>query len=72
MRGIDMSSRTTSGCSSAVASTPALAVGGLADDLDRRVVGQRRAHQRPEALGVVAQQNTDRIGGSHVLHIIGW
>jgi hypothetical protein len=48
------------------------AVGGLADDLDRRILGQRRAHQRPEALGVVAQQDTDRKGGSHVLHIIGW
>ena len=51
---------------------PGDAVGGLADDLDPRVVGQRDAHQRAEALRVVAEQHPYAIGGGHVSPIIGW
>ena len=48
--GIERSSRTTSGCSSVGLADALVAVGGLADDLDARLVLQRVAHQGAERL----------------------
>ena len=55
-----MSITTTSGCRRSAASTPCLAVGGLADDLDVGLVLEDHPEPGPHELLVVDQDDPDR------------
>ena len=61
------SSSTTSGRSARIASSAALAVGGLARDLDPRLAGQQEAQSLPDDLVVVGDQHPDHRASSVTL-----